>query len=127
MARILVVEDSISAAENLIWALELRGHDVKWAKTVRDGDDLINEFHFELGIIDQNLPDGHGTDLLPLPFKGCIYSAMPEDAETILRERQLDVPCFSKNDPSGLLDWLSDMESTHPWNNKGEKNGTDHK
>jgi hypothetical protein len=101
--RVLLVEDDLNVAESVIRALELRGHDVKHATTVAQGEDLINDYHFELGIIDLNLPDGLGTSLLPLPFKGCMYSGLPEDAVNPY------VPVFSKGDPFSLFDFIEDV------------------
>jgi len=98
------VEDSHDTAESLIHALRLRGHDVLWCATVRDARLVLRDDVFAKGVLDLNLPDGLGTELLPLPFPACIYSGLPDDAEGY------GVPVFSKSDPFALLDWIEGKE-----------------
>ena len=104
--NILLVEDHTGVVESMTGALELRGHTVFWAPDLAAARSLINstDAHhptkWGLAILDFHLPDGKGTELLPLDFPAVIYSGLPEDA------KGAGVPVFSKGDPFALIDYI---------------------
>ncbi len=62
--EIVLVEDDERLANQLLPALEEAGLSVVWAKNVRSGLTTINEQRPSLVLLDLNLPDGSGLDLL---------------------------------------------------------------
>lgn len=65
MVKILVVEDEVEIAKNLIEILKnkLQNVEVYWAKSVKESRELILKNKPNLVILDINLPDGRGTDI----------------------------------------------------------------
>lgn len=63
MGRVLCVEDDLDVLA--ILEATLRGHDLRFARTVRESEDALNsgEF-FHLILLDIELPDGSGLDLM---------------------------------------------------------------
>jgi len=64
-ARILHLEDNPDIAELIRITLSKVGQ-VSSAPTLRDARALLDRESFDLAVLDLNLPDGQGTDLLPL-------------------------------------------------------------
>lgn len=62
--HILIVEDDRPIAENLYDFLESRGHACDFAASLLAARRLFEERRFDALILDRNLPDGDGTDLL---------------------------------------------------------------
>ena len=62
--RFLLVEDTIDVAEAIIERLSKAGHIVEHAVTIADAEQLADFNQYDLAILDVNLPDGVGFDLL---------------------------------------------------------------
>lgn len=62
--RLLVVEDEPLLRKQLTANLERLGADVTAAGTVTASRQLLTELNFDFALVDVNLPDGRGTDLL---------------------------------------------------------------
>ena len=65
MARILIIEDDPGLSQMLSLHFEDQGADVQAADNCADGLALAGETAFDLVLLDQQLPDGEGIDLLP--------------------------------------------------------------
>ncbi len=63
-ARILVVEDDPALSEVLCEELEARGHAAAPARTVGEGRERLDSTEFDVALLDLNLPDGSGIDVL---------------------------------------------------------------
>jgi CheY-like chemotaxis protein len=61
---ILVVEDEALLARNIRTYFERRGYEVALAGTLRAAFSLYDEIHPDAVLLDQNLPDGVGMDLI---------------------------------------------------------------
>ncbi len=64
MFNILIVEDDISLGEGLKLALKKEDIHIVVSKTIRSADYELAQTRFDLIILDINLPDGNGFDLL---------------------------------------------------------------
>ena len=64
MSRILIVEDDASLAELMSMHLEDIHYQAVMAPTLRDARDALAESDFDAILLDQQLPDGYGLDLL---------------------------------------------------------------
>lgn len=62
MAHILIIEDDIALSQGL--CLALKEHTITQAFTVAQGEALLTSHCFDLVILDINLPDGSGLDVL---------------------------------------------------------------
>ena len=62
LAKLLIVDDEPSIADNLCYALTTEGYDVSWAKTIEEANSEYNSKHFDLIVLDVNLPDGSGFE-----------------------------------------------------------------
>jgi len=62
--NLLVVDDEPLLRRHLAATLERMGADVTAADTVRSARQLATELSFDFALLDVNLPDGQGTDLL---------------------------------------------------------------
>lgn len=62
--RFLLVEDTADVAEAIVERFSRAGHVVEHAVTVADAEHLADFNEYDLMILDVNLPDGLGTDLL---------------------------------------------------------------
>jgi DNA-binding response OmpR family regulator len=63
MSRLLLVEDDESLALGIEFSLSDEGYEVVRAATLGEGKKLYNSEHFDLLILDINLPDGSGYEL----------------------------------------------------------------
>ena len=61
---VLLVEDEALLARNIKTYLERREYEVEIAGTLRQARQLYDELKPEAMLIDQNLPDGNGMDLI---------------------------------------------------------------
>ena len=66
VTRILLVEDDLSVGTGLEELLNSEGYEATWVKTAGDACDAARRTRPHVAIIDVNLPDGNGVDLLPL-------------------------------------------------------------
>lgn len=64
MAKILVVDDDLELADSIVNWLKLEQHTVEVANSGEDGLQLIEQFQFELILLDWGLPNISGYDLL---------------------------------------------------------------
>lgn len=64
MLRILVVEDTEDVGEAVVGAFEKMGHAVDWQRTHAGSVDALAVQDYALVVLDVNLPDGSGFDLL---------------------------------------------------------------
>lgn len=62
--RMLLVEDTEDVADAVIAAFARRGHAVDHAATLRAGEDALAVQEYDVVVLDINLPDGSGIDLL---------------------------------------------------------------
>ncbi len=63
-ARILVVEDDPALSEVLCEELQARGHAPAPARTVDEGRERLDSAEFDVALLDLNLPDGSGIEVL---------------------------------------------------------------
>ena len=63
-AAILSVDDDLGTREVMLWALTLAGMDVKTVDSAMEALAITRERRFDLMLIDQRLPDLHGTELI---------------------------------------------------------------
>jgi CheY-like chemotaxis protein len=64
--RILLVEDDISAGTGLEALLQAEGAETTWVQIAGDACEAARRVQPQVAIIDMNLPDGNGADLVPL-------------------------------------------------------------
>jgi DNA-binding response OmpR family regulator len=64
MAAILAIEDDWTVRTVLEHTLESAGHDIDVAHGIADGWQLLAEGRYDMVLLDLNLPDGNGLDLL---------------------------------------------------------------
>jgi two-component system response regulator TctD len=62
--RLLLVEDTEDVAEAIVRSFTHRGDAVDWVGTVADAGDALAVNDYEVVILDINLPDGQGTEVL---------------------------------------------------------------
>ena len=62
-ARILVVEDEPSIADNILYALKTEGFDVVWCATAEKALATFSGTDFQLVVLDVGLPDINGFDI----------------------------------------------------------------
>jgi PAS domain S-box-containing protein len=73
--RILLVEDDLSVGAGLEELLQSQGYETSWVQVAGDACEAARIMQPHVAIIDVNLPDGNGMDLIPL-----------------LREKHADLP-----------------------------------
>ena len=64
MADLLIVEDEVVLARSIARSLSNRGHLVTVSGTLQAGEQAFEEQHPDLALLDMELPDGSGLDLL---------------------------------------------------------------
>lgn len=62
--HILLVEDDLDLGRSLVNALNAAGHTAEWVRSLGTADLLIDPERHDCILLDLNLPDGHGLDLL---------------------------------------------------------------
>lgn len=63
--RVLIIDDERNVRQFLSEALEAEGYQVRSSATARSGLSLAHEIHPDVVLLDQNLPDAAGLDILP--------------------------------------------------------------
>jgi len=63
LKRILLVEDDQSLGETIFERLSESQFFVSWAKSVAEGESLYKSNHYDIAVLDINLPDGDGVEL----------------------------------------------------------------
>ena len=88
MSRILLLEDDTMIASGILYALETEGYETNHATGIKDAGNLIEQYNFDLAIIDMQLPDGTGFDVSEI-FKNnatsVIFLTVVDDENTIVR------------------------------------------
>ena len=75
--KILLVEDDRDLGRLIEEGLRQRNYDVHWSQDLASTNKLLKEMEFDLAIIDLNLPDGKGFDLVePVQCPVIIMSAL---------------------------------------------------
>lgn len=64
--RILLVEDDFSVGTGLETLLNLEGFETTWVRAAGEACEAARRMRPQVAIIDVNLPDGNGVDLIPL-------------------------------------------------------------
>jgi PAS domain S-box-containing protein len=64
--RILLVEDDLSVGTGLEDLLRAEGYETLWVRAAADACEAARRIRPQVAIIDVNLPDGNGVDLVPL-------------------------------------------------------------
>ncbi|HEX6098002.1 MAG TPA: PAS domain S-box protein [Thermoanaerobaculia bacterium] len=64
--HILLVEDDLSAGAGLTELLRSEGYETTWVRLAGDAREAARRVRPQVAIIDVNLPDGSGVDLVPL-------------------------------------------------------------
>ncbi|MBR6222759.1 MAG: response regulator, partial [Lachnospiraceae bacterium] len=64
MSRLLIVEDDMALSESVALALETAGFLVFTANTVNEAKKMLDSSDYDLLLLDVNLPDGSGHDVL---------------------------------------------------------------
>jgi PAS domain S-box-containing protein len=66
ITRVLLVEDDFSVGRGLKDLLHSEGYETTWVRVARDACPAARRTQPQVAIIDLNLPDGNGVDLIPL-------------------------------------------------------------
>ena len=88
MKNILVVEDDVSLSAGLTYAVEKEGYCATHCRNAADALKKAAEFHFDLALLDLQLPDGSGKEIA-LQLKPCntpiIYLTIVDDEDEIVK------------------------------------------
>ncbi len=98
---VLSVEDHPMGAKEIVKSLRSMGANVESCATVAEALDLVRRRPFDVGIIDQGLPDGLGLDLIRdimqiRPFMGLVMYTVRDDAGLQHSLQSLGVAYLSK-------------------------------
>lgn len=88
MSRILLLEDDTMIASGILYALETEGYETNHATGIKDAGNLIEQYNFDLAIIDMQLPDGTGFDVSEIfqnTATSVIFLTVVDDENTIVR------------------------------------------
>lgn len=88
MTDILVVEDDVSIAAGLTYALEKEGYRVTHCRNIADAVKKTAARHFDIALLDQQLPDGFGREIaahLKPYHTPIIYLTVVDDEDEIVR------------------------------------------
>ena len=69
MTKILLVEDEVILADTLLLSMQKLGYQCAWVKTLREARKELSHQRFDLMVLDRNLPDGDGIELLKYPHR----------------------------------------------------------
>lgn len=64
MKRILIIEDDVDLQEGLVFTLAAEGYDIASAGCIREAEKCLFGESFDCLLLDCNLPDGNGFELL---------------------------------------------------------------
>lgn len=87
-AHILLVEDDGMIASGIVYALEMEGYEVCHAMSLAEAYGFLNVRQFELALLDLQLPDGNGSELLELlksAGTALIFLTAADDENTIVK------------------------------------------
>ena len=63
--RILIVEDSETIGEGIRLSLISRGDSADLVKSLAEARNFLTQYDYDLAVLDLNLPDGNGLELMP--------------------------------------------------------------
>lgn len=107
MAEILIIDDDKNICAMLTQEFIRRNHDVCTAHTMADGKALAGKLAYDIVLIDVNLPDGNGLDLLP-HFKTGV-----DDPECIIITGFAEIEGAETAMKNGVWDYLQKPFSIH--------------
>jgi PAS domain S-box-containing protein len=84
--RVLLVEDDLTVGHGLEGLLQSEGYETAWVRTAADVPMAAQRMQPHVAIIDVNLPDGNGVDLIP------ILRAEHEDLPIVLSTGHVELP-----------------------------------
>jgi two-component system alkaline phosphatase synthesis response regulator PhoP len=70
--RILLVEDELRLGDTIKLSLEKMGFECVWVKTLKNAVQILKEQKFGVAVVDWNLPDGEGIELLRHPKRNSL-------------------------------------------------------
>lgn len=83
--RILLVEDDRDLGRLITDELHRQGYDVQWTQNIQETNQILKQQDFHLAIIDLNLPDGKGFELVkPVQCQVIIMSALSDPQNRLL-------------------------------------------
>jgi DNA-binding response OmpR family regulator len=82
-SRVLLVEDEVVLADTLLLSLKKLGYECSHARTLKEARELLKKKRFDLLVLDRNLPDGEGTQLLKDPNRGDAMSLILSSKSTV--------------------------------------------
>ena len=92
--KILLVEDDRDLGRLIQAELKAKSYDVTWSQNLQKTSELLGQHEFDLAVIDLNLPDGKGFDLVePVHCPVIIMSAL-SDPQNRLRGIELGATDF---------------------------------
>lgn len=94
--RVLVVEDDAEVAHAISTAFEEHGYLVEWANSGGDAQSRLREHNYDFAVIDHDLPDINGEELLKLLV----------NTNGQKRSHTVGIMMTSDSDPSLALRWL---------------------
>jgi PAS domain S-box-containing protein len=114
--RILLVEDDLSAGAGIEELLKSEGYETTWVRAAADACEAARRTNPEVAIIDVNLPDGSGVDLVPLlraEHEGLPIVLSTGHVELDLREDEERILSLMKPyELSDLLEAIGDVTTT---------------
>ncbi len=98
---VLSVEDHPMGAKEIVKSLKSMGATIESVPTIKEAMELVKRRPFDVGIIDQGLPDGLGLDLIRdimqlRPFMGLVMYTVRDDAGLQHSLQSLGVTYLSK-------------------------------
>jgi DNA-binding NtrC family response regulator len=116
--KILIIDDEIEISLLLTRFLERKGFAVASAESIREGKDLYRHQPYHYLILDINLPDGNGMEVLPY-FKSiqpsCDIIMMSAMASPQLQQQSKQLGALTMvGKPFSTLNILNLIENSHP-------------
>ena len=69
MTKVLLVEDEVVLADTLLLSMQKLGYTCVWVKSLKEARKELSQNGFDLLLLDRNLPDGDGIELLKSPHR----------------------------------------------------------
>ena len=83
MSRILLVEDEQILGDTIVLSLKKMGFAPSWVKTLKEAKATVSKEPFDLILLDWNLQDGEGTELLKHPKRDQLMVLMLSSKSSI--------------------------------------------
>jgi DNA-binding NtrC family response regulator len=91
---ILIIDDEEELCLLLSYALARLGYQIEYALTLEDGNKKIKQYKPKLVVLDINLPDGSGLDIIPqikkLNSSFLVISAFSDKKEAAMKQGAAD-------------------------------------